>query len=160
MVHSVNHKEPAGLSRTISVQWPGRFRMGFLGDHFDLNLLAVKATPERTVLASLEVFEATLVANFSDDDLLKFIIGRLDPEASRSGIAALQCVRMTFHRRRQRDITADVEHHAKAAGIDFKLELIYQPDPHENPLSTSSGIKVDGRSWDLPDIDEASVLAL
>ncbi|KAF8962993.1 hypothetical protein BDZ97DRAFT_1822522 [Flammula alnicola] len=63
---------------------------------------------------------------------------------------------MTFDRPRQRDITADVERHAKAAGIDFHLELAYLPEPWSatNLLSPSLGLTADGRSWHLQDIEE------
>ncbi|KAF8962988.1 hypothetical protein BDZ97DRAFT_1822479 [Flammula alnicola] len=63
---------------------------------------------------------------------------------------------MTFDRQRQRDIAADVERHAKAAGIDFNLELAYLPEPlsASDPLSPSFGLTEDGRSWHLQDIEE------
>ncbi|KAF8962996.1 hypothetical protein BDZ97DRAFT_1822531, partial [Flammula alnicola] len=151
--HLVIGPEPDGPSRTIPghSSRPGTAKM----DKFDLKQLTFKASWEETLLPALEVFEASLMKNFSDEDLLKFIIGRLDLEALRSGIAALKSVRMTFDRPRERDITADVERHAKAAGIDFNLELAYQPEPSSatNPLSPSFGLTADGRSWHLQDIE-------
>ncbi|KAF8963004.1 hypothetical protein BDZ97DRAFT_1065416 [Flammula alnicola] len=158
--HLVVGPEPSGPSRIISRQRP-RMRQR---DNFNLTTITVKETRkiEKTRLPRLEIIEASLMKNFSDDDLLKFIVRRLDHEAARSGIAILKCVRMTFDRPRERDIAPDVDLYAKAAGIDFKLELTYHPGPPsvDNPLSPSFGISEDGLSWNLPDIDEASVLAL
>ncbi|KAF8974746.1 hypothetical protein BDZ97DRAFT_1775205 [Flammula alnicola] len=149
--HLVIGPEPHGPSRTLP-----RHQPGVIMTDFDLNLLTVKATREETLLPNLEVFEASFTTNFSDEELLKFINGRLDLEALRSGIAALKCVRMAFNRPRERDITADVERYAKAAGIDFNLELAYLPEPSSatDPLSPSFGLTEDGRSWHLQDIED------
>ncbi|KIM41316.1 hypothetical protein M413DRAFT_146373 [Hebeloma cylindrosporum] len=94
-------------------------------DIFDLKILFIGAgSGSVTLLPRLESLEAYQLSSLTDEDLLDIITNRID--AYRRGeAAALKSVKIHFQRRRQRDITEDVSRHAKEAGIEVKLDLVY-----------------------------------
>ena len=109
-------------------------------DRFDLKVLSIGSEAE-ILLPRLEFLEAYNLASFTDEDLLDLITSRINA-SQRGETAALKSVKMSFDRRRQKDITEEVSRLAKEAGIEVKLDLDYPPVSQLfDPLSPSFGFE-------------------
>ncbi|KAF8960893.1 hypothetical protein BDZ97DRAFT_1921781 [Flammula alnicola] len=74
------------------------------------------------LLPKLEVLEAYWVPT-SDKEFLDLIVARLDP--AQRDVSKLKHATATFARVKQMDISRQVEYHAQAVGVNFKLDLSY-----------------------------------
>jgi hypothetical protein len=100
---------------------------------------------------SLEVFEAYDISSVPDTILLKFIMERIDAARSNTGVSKLRKVVVEFSRTRQTDIAPQVSDYARAAGIDFELDLTYHTGKElDVTLSPSFGLSMDDVSWIYP----------
>ena len=95
-------------------------------DIVDLRILSTGSL-DMNPLPRLESLEAYQLSSLTDEDLLDVITSRIN--ASKQGeTAALKSVKISFQRRRQKDITEDVSRIAEEAGIEVKLDLTYLPE--------------------------------
>ena len=108
-------------------------------DPFDLKVLSIDSEAV-ALLPRLESLEAYNLSSLTDEDLLNVITSRI--KAFRRGeTAALNSIKISFRRQRQKDISEEVSILAKAAGIEVKLDLDYPPQGSRffDPLSPSFG---------------------
>jgi len=123
---------------------------GGLQDLDDLDIVtplihSTKRQPEDIsgiFLPNLAVFEAWCPNIITDESVLRFILSRLSPIPDNS-ISNLKMVRIYFLRSMQDDIAPRVLEHAKKLGLEFELDLSYNPmfvAPKRDPSSTSYGI--------------------
>ena len=108
-------------------------------DPFDLKVLSIDSEAV-ALLPRLESLEAYNLSSLTDEDLLNVITSRI--KAFRRGeTAALNSIKISFRRQRQKDISEEVSRLAKAAGIEVKLDLDYPPQGSRffDPLSPSFG---------------------
>ncbi|KAF8960882.1 hypothetical protein BDZ97DRAFT_1831250 [Flammula alnicola] len=91
------------------------------------------------LLPKLETLEAYGVI-MSDKKFLDFIVARLNPTIP--GVTRLKKATVRFHRMKQMDISRQVEYHARAVGVDFKLDLTYMQKNIQKGLSPSFGLPI------------------
>ncbi|KAF8814501.1 hypothetical protein BYT27DRAFT_7206075 [Phlegmacium glaucopus] len=101
---------------------------------------------------SLEVFEAYYcIPSITDQDLLEFIMARIDATRSNTAISKLRKVLVHFTRTRQMDIVPEALAYAQAAGIELELDLRYYTGTElGNTWSPSYGLSAEGTSWAYP----------
>ncbi|KIM41498.1 hypothetical protein M413DRAFT_445486 [Hebeloma cylindrosporum] len=92
-------------------------------DTFDLRILSI-GSGAVTLLPRLEYLEAYHLSRLTDEALLDIITSRING-FKRGETAALKSLKLSFKRKRQKDITEDVSRLAKEAGIEVKLDLTY-----------------------------------
>jgi len=116
-------------------------------DNFDLKILSI-GSEAVALLPRLESLEAYNLSSLTDEDLLDMITSRI--KASQRGeTAALNSVKISFQRQRQKDIAEEVSRLAKEAGIEVKLDLDYRPQGSRffDPLSPSFGFTSHDDIW-------------
>ena len=116
-------------------------------DIFDLKLLSIGSSLVAPFprLDSLEVYN---LASLTDEDLLDVIISRINA-FKRGEIAALNFLKIYFHRPMQKDITGEVSRLAKEAGVEMQLDLAYAPlcPRFFDLLSPSFGLTLNDSIW-------------
>ena len=116
-------------------------------DIFDLRILSIGPLGV-SPLPRLESLEAYQLSSLTDEDLLDVITSRINT-FKQGETAALKSVKISFQRRRQKDITEDVSRIAKEAGIEVKLGLTYLPEEPDHEL-----LKHLSPSFGLPSDDD------
>uniref|UniRef100_A0A8H7Y5Y1 F-box domain-containing protein n=1 Tax=Psilocybe cubensis TaxID=181762 RepID=A0A8H7Y5Y1_PSICU len=110
-------------------------------------------------LEKIEIDSDDKVPYVTDQEIIQFVINRLDPSPS-SNFSILKDVKMKYSQRTTMDVIKQISEHAREVGVpmnDIKLDLKAYRTRRENapaPTSTNFGLKEQSKAWDQRCVEE------